>query len=199
MAILVGTDIDCLLLVMKKVVYIEGAHAMDNGDLRKAFSKLFEKELHGNMPKVIMGDGKNQTIDKFHTAPLVQNEQRFLLVDSDAPVDDKAAVCAGFNANQPNGKLKCRLDNTFLMIQEAEAWILSQPEVLNRHNISTAKLSRRNAMEISNPSEMLGLLYKDSGKYYHKVRDFSILLPELDTTKLKECFKEFDELIERLR
>ncbi len=184
---------------MKKVIYIEGSHEMDNGDLRKAFAKLLEKELPGNMPRVIMGDGKNQTIDKFHSTPLTPGEQRFLLVDSDSPVSDKESVCSFFNEEKPNRKKDCTIDNTFLMIQESEAWVLSQPEILQKNKINVVKLPQRNVMEIPKPSDMLALLYKDSGKEYHKVRDFGHLLPELDTIKLKAYFKEFDELIRGLK
>lgn len=184
---------------MKKVIYIEGSHEIDNGDLRKAFSKLLEKELKGNMPRVIMGDGKNQTIDKFHSTPLAHDEQRFLLVDSDGSVTDKTSICTTFNEEKPNRKKDCTIDNTYLMIQEAEAWILSQPDVLERHKVNVAKLPQRNVMEIPKPSELLGVLYKDSGKVYHKIRDFGLLFPELDTRKLKEYFGEFEDLIEQLR
>lgn len=184
---------------MKKVIYVEGSRERDNGDLRKAFAKLIEKELAGNLPKVIMGDGRDQTIDKFHSTPLESNEQRFLLVDSDGPVTDKTAFCANYNENKPNRKQDCSIDNTYLMIQEAEAWILSQPNVLQRHKVSIAKLPKRNVMEISKPSELLGVLYKNSGKEYHKVRDFAQLLPDLDTVKLKKYFVEFEELIKKLR
>lgn len=199
--ILEGTVINSIITYafMKKVVYIEGSHEMDNGDLRKAFAKLLEKELSGNMPKVVMGDGKNQAIDKFHSTPLAPGEQRFLLVDSDGPVIDKETVCSSFNEEKPNRKTDCTIDNTFLMVQEAEAWVLSQPEILHKNKIETVKLPQRNVMEIPKPSEMLALLYKDSGKEYHKIRDFSRLLPEIDTIKLKAYFEEFDALIKGLK
>ena len=184
---------------MKKVIYIEGTRDMDNGDLRKAFSLLFEKELKGNMPKVIMGNGKDQTIDKFHSTPLSQNEQRYLLVDSDAPVKDKVEICTKFNETKPNRIADCKIDNTFLMIQESESWILSQPDVLQKHNISVEKLPQRNVVEIPKPSEMLAVLYKVSNKEYHKVRDFSHLLPDLDTNRLKKYFDEFNGLVAALK
>ena len=70
---------------MKKL-YIEGDN---NPDLRMAFSKLLEQELKNGMPKIVMGEGKSQTIQKFMTAPKKENEERFLLVDSDAPMEKK--------------------------------------------------------------------------------------------------------------
>lgn len=46
-----------------KTLYIEGTET-DNGNLRKAFSILLEKELSGNMPRIIMGDGLQQKSSK---------------------------------------------------------------------------------------------------------------------------------------
>jgi hypothetical protein len=183
---------------MGKVIYIEGTQELDNGDLRKAFAKVFEKELKGNMPRIVMGNGKNQTIDKFHSTPLGKDESRFLLVDSDGPVKDKMDVCTKYNQQKPNRKQDCTKNNTYLMIQEAEAWILSQPEVLEHHKVNTKKLPECNAMEIDSPSDKLAELYKNSGLEYHKVRDFSQLFPDLDTVALKKYFSEFRNLMAAL-
>ena len=102
-----------------------------------AFSKLFEQELKGNMPQIILGDGKNQTIDKFRTSPLVKGEERYLLVDSDEKITDKADVVERVNGKckQKNCKIEATEDNTFFMEQEVEAWILSQPEALKKRKV----------------------------------------------------------------
>lgn len=183
---------------MGKVIYIEGTQDLDNGDLRRAFAKLLEKELKGKMPRIIMGNGKGQTVDKFQSTPLPVGENRYLLVDSDAAVDNKEDICKNFNAKKSNLKQQCTPVNTFLMIQEAEAWILSQPDVLKKFKIRVNKLPKRNVMEIVDPSDMMSTLYKDSGKEYHKVRNFCRVFPELDTKALKEYFPEFKGLIETL-
>ena len=73
---------------MSKVIYIEGTQDLDNGDLRLAFAKLLEKELKGKMPRIVMGNGKGQTVDKFQSTPLQKGEDRYVLVDSDASVGD---------------------------------------------------------------------------------------------------------------
>lgn len=184
---------------MGKILFIEGTKDLDNGDLRKAFAKLLEKELKGNMPRIVMGNGKEQTVDKFQSTPLPDGETRYLLFDSDAPVESKDDTCQHYNEQNPNFKQPCTRVNTYLMIQEAEAWILSQPDVLKRFKINVNRIPKRNVMEIPDPSDLMATLYKDSGKEYHKVRDFSRIFPELDTNALKEYFSEFKDLIKELR
>ena len=184
---------------MGKVIYIEGTQDLDNGDLRRAFAKLLEKELKGNMPRIVMGNGKLQTIDKFQTTPLKPDEERFLLIDSDIFIEDKSDICQSFNNDKSNIKLKSAVENTFFMIQEAESWILSQPDVLKKHKVEVKKLPQKNVMLIAKPSEVMSSLYKDSGREYHKVRDFCRLFPELDTRTLKVYYSEFKELIEVIR
>lgn len=183
---------------MRKVIYIEGTQDLDNGDLRLAFAKLFEKELKGKMPRIVMGNGKSQTVDKFQSTPLQNGENRYLLVDSDAPVHGKDDICQHYNDLKPNLKQSCTSVNTYLMIQEAEAWILSQPDVLERFKIKLNKLPKKNVMDIPDPSDLMADMYKESGKKYHKVRDFSRVFPELDTKELKKYFPEFKSLIETL-
>ena len=70
LAVIVINDIE--IIAMKRI-YIEGEN---NSGIRMAFSKLFEQELKGNMPQIILGDGINKTIDKFRTSPLIKGEER---------------------------------------------------------------------------------------------------------------------------
>lgn len=183
---------------MSAVIYIEGTQDLDNGDLRKAFARLFEKELRGRMPKIVMGNGKWQTVEKFLLTPIKTGEARYLLVDSDALIVNKPDICSQFNVKVTHPKHICSESNTYLMIQEAEAWILSQPAVLMRRGVKISRLPKKNVMDIANPSDLIAEMYKDSGKEYHKVRDFCMLLPDLDTDALKSYFSEFKELLASL-
>lgn len=184
----------------KKVIYIEGTSETDNGSLRNAFSKLFEKELKGNMPQVIMGDGKEQTIDKFLTKPLTANEQRYLLIDSDQLlVDNKRQIIVRkIKERNVNKKVDKIDDKIFFMVQEAEAWLLSQPEILNKVGLKTKSIPKCPACEITKPSNVLEDVYRKSGKQYHKVIEFVKVFTLLDTHQLKKDFVEFDSLIKTL-
>ncbi len=184
-------------VIDKKVLYVEGTSELDNGSLRKAFSSLLEKELKGRMPQVIMGDGISQTVDKFMSKPLSTNERRYLLIDSDQLLTEEVrnGIMTRYNDAKPNRKKTMEKNNTFFMVQEAEAWILSQPDVLEHAKISTDSLSKRNVMEIVKPSEELARLYKLNMKEYHKVIDFVKIFPKLDSNKLKEYFDEYNRLI----
>lgn len=185
----------------KKVLYIEGTSDLDNGSLRKAFSLLLEKELKGRMPQVVMGDGVSQTVDKFLSKPLQLGERRYLLIDSDRLLTDelRLQIMKAYNDGKPNRKKSLEQGNTFFMIQEAEAWILSQPAVLEAAKISTSSLLKKNVMEFAKPSEELARLYKKSGKEYHKVIEFVKVFPNLDSAQLKEYFSDYKCLIEALQ
>lgn len=185
----------------KKVLYIEGTADLDNGSLRKAFAALLEQELKGRMPQIIMGDGISQTIDKFMSKPLLPNERRLLLVDADQLLTEKgrAAIMKAHNDAKPNRKQSLKKENTYFMVQEAEAWILSQPDVLEAARVSTSSLPKKNVMEITKPSEELARLYKKSDKCYHKVTEFVKVFPKLDSQKLRTYFEEYDRLIKTLQ
>ena len=183
--------------IEKKVLYIEGTSDLDNGNLRKAFATLLEKELKGKMPQVIMGDGISQTVDKFMSKPLQTNERRYLLIDSDQFLteDVREDIMKKYNDAKPNRKKSMEKENSFFMVQEAEAWILSQPEVLEDARISTESLPKKNVMEIQKPSLELARLYKNSQKEYHKVIEFVKVFPLLDSQKLRASFEEYNRLI----
>lgn len=189
------------MVMEKKVIYIEGTSDTDNGSLRMAFSKLLEKELRGKMPQVIMGDGKEQTIDKFLTKPLINNEHRYLLVDSDQPVnqDVKRSIVKEIGDRKVNIKQTATLDNVFLMVQEVEAWKLSQPKILNDIGLNTNAMPKCHPAEIHKPSTELSNIYRKAGKQYHKVSEFVRVFPMLNTQELKECFDEFRLLLDALK
>lgn len=180
-----------------KRIYIEGEN---NPILRMAFSKLFKQELDGKMPRIVLGDGISQTIDKFRTFPLEEGEERYLLVDSDEPLTNRKELIRKLNTEKCNGKnaiIEATDNNTFFMVQEVESWILSQPNALKRRGICKG-LPIENVESIVKPSEKLLEIYSLNGKVYHKIKEFSKVFELLDSKKLKNDICEYRHLINAL-
>ncbi len=169
---------------MDYIIFIEGTTDDTNGNLKKGFSLLFEKKLKGKMPRIIMGDDQVATTRKFLN--YASKGKKALLIDSDLP-----------NANREDVILKLGLkdekDNVFLMVQEMEAWFLSQTEMLDNYfksNVSK-RIPAKHASNIPDPSDFLADITKDSRKgKYHKVKDGASILPLLDTEMLSTDFKD---------
>lgn len=117
-------------------IFIEGGG--DDRASDEAFKEgwrrfFFAAGLSGRMPRVVRGEGREQTFDKFRTASQRPrpNELSLLLVDSEGP------VAAGHSAwqhlrhqdnwEQPQGAAD---DGTYLMVQVMETWFLSDREAL---------------------------------------------------------------------
>lgn len=180
-----------------KRIYIEGKN---NPSLRASFVKLLRKELSGVMPRVVMGDGISNTVSKFRTAPLAKGEERFLIVDSDEKIVDRADLVKRVNnkCGQKNCKIEATEDNTFFMEQEVEAWILSQPEALRQRGIHEG-LPLNNITSIRKPSEMLAAIYLQNNKTYHKTKEFPKVFGLLEPDKLQSFSSEYKSLIEKLK
>jgi hypothetical protein len=171
------------------ILFVEGTADDTNGDLRNGFATLLGKTLKGRMPRIVMGDSREQTIKKF------QNEKRttkkFLLIDLDAPKEKRTEVLYEL-------KLQDAEANTFFMIQETEAWFLSQPQLLDEffgEAIST-KIPDRDSQDISKPNKELQKWTRQSPKgKYHKVRHAVELLKKLDAEKLRNDFPDVNQLI----
>lgn len=119
-------------------IVIEGGGSGEtpDKDFRQAWTQFFESAgLVGRMPRVVRGEGREQTFDKFKTAlqrPR-RNELPILLVDSEGP------VAAGHSAwqhlrnsdnwDQPIGTAD---DSVYLMVQVMEAWFLADRDALRR-------------------------------------------------------------------
>lgn len=174
-------------------LFIEGTTDTTNGDLRKGFVKLLEKnaQLKDNRPRIVMGNDTQQTINKFLNDADMTG---CLLIDLDAPPSEREKKMTEYGLQQ------CA-ERVFFMIQEMEAWFFSQPEILEDFygKDIIAKLPKKPATEISEPDKALQRLTEKTKKgKYHKVRHGEKLLEQLDVEKLRRDVKEVDRLIQKL-
>ncbi len=172
-------------------IIIEGARDTNNGDLREGFNKLLSQDLRGAMPRIIMGEGKTQAINKFkHLTGAV------LLCDLDSTNEDH------IEKDLATYYLLDRKAEVFYMIAEMEAWFISQPDILDEFFADkiSSKIPKKHAKQFHNPDEYLQGLTKNTKKgAYHKVRHGVELLKRLNAGQLKKDFPEYGNLIECLR
>ena len=179
--------------MVEKILFIEGTKDDSNGDLRQGFHKLLAQKLSGNMPRIRMGNGITTTIDGFKNNRL--SKHCILLVDLDAPEAQKDMKLLAYT-------LLNLKDNVFFMIQEMEAWFLSQPEILDAFygDKNTKKLSKKKSEDIDRPAEYLSELTKNTRNgSYHKVKHGVRLLGLLNAHKLEQSSTEFANLIKKLQ
>lgn len=184
---------------MQKKLYIEGTTDTDNGSLKIAFAKLLEKKFKGKMPRIVMGDGRSQTITKFCTAPMQPDEVCFLLIDSDKYPFDASKECSEFIEEIPNIVQECTIENTFFMIQEVESWLLSQPDVIKeKAKIIIPEHPISFLISLHKPSEKLQSYYQQQHRAYHKVSEFVKIFPYMDIDKLQKDYSDFERLLKAL-
>ncbi|WP_373513015.1 DUF4276 family protein [Persicitalea sp.] len=185
----------------KIILFIEGEPNSSNGDLRQGFTKLLEQKLTGKLPKIILGGGKEQTIDKFLNNRLA-GDIFLLLLDLDDAETQR-------NADLRNHRLESHSERVFYMIQEMEAWFLSQPEVLDKFygldktgKTVSEKLSKRKAEEIANPKEELIRITqnpREGGRGEYQIIKHAVeLLKLLDANKLEKDSADFRKLVQRI-
>ena len=181
------------------ILFIEGQPKTTNGDLKKGFVKLLQQNFTVKLPRIILGGGKLQTINKFKTNQL-EAKSFLLLVDLDNTESERE------NDLKTNSIIQVE-DSIFYMIQEMESWFLSQPEILDNFfgdGLSGKKISskipKKKTSEILNPAELLLSITKNSKRgTYHKIKHAVELLKLLDACQLEKDFPDFKRLIEKLK
>jgi hypothetical protein len=180
-------------MVVDKVLIIEGAQDTRNGILRQGFNKLLSQKLEGKMPRIIMGEGKKQSIDIF----LNSKTERIphLLIDLDGDESKKIK-------DLEDNNLASNSRVVYFMIQEMEAWFISQPMILDKYYCSklSLKIPKKHPKEIPNPSDFLYQITKMTKKgKYHKVKHAIDLLQQLNANQLMDDFEDFERLINTLK
>jgi len=181
----------------KCVLFVEGSSNISNGNLRIGFNKLL-RQAGRPMPQIEMSDDMAGAIRKFKlevekTVP--RFERVLLLVDLDGPEETREAWLAKYD-------LLPHREQVFLMIQEMEAWFLSQPDKLPAfyrppmpHALPKAAPAR-----VPHPAQELARCTKDHRPKgtYHKTGHGAQLLELLSLTKLQADFSDVARLVAAL-
>jgi hypothetical protein len=177
--------------MVERMLFVEGTAGTDAGDLRQGFRCLLDQKIKGSMIRITMGNDKRATIDKFMNSRAKTN---FLLVDLDNEESYRSKDIKEYN-------LESKRNYAFYMIQEMEAWFLSQPVILDEfYGKGISKNIRvKDPKKIEKPDEVLQKLTESSRKgKYHKVKHGVELLKKLDADELCDKFDDFKRLIEEL-
>jgi Domain of unknown function (DUF4276) len=181
-----------------KQLFIEGAVEDKNGGLKEGFSFLLSQKLKNQMPRLVMGNSKLNTIDVFLNTRYRnrhKEETRLLLIDLDTQPTSEAIT-----KDLLVHELTSSSNVVFYMVQEMEAWFLSQPQILDEHfKVEVSKrIPQKHPTLHSKPCEILqGAL--PSGKHYHKVRDAVSLLKKLELDQLMNDFTDVKNLVDELQ
>jgi len=199
-------------------IYVEGGvlpnanlriQTLNNSErLRESFYKLLSKKLDPTKFKlhVEIGSGVQQSINFFKSA-LKKGHNVYLLIDLDVPKNKKLE-----RLNTLAIADKDISERVFFMIQEMEAWILSQPNKIEEcyHYLKRVKssilleddkiLKGIHPEDITKPSTklhtILGRYYREEKKgklrkkKYNKLRDGADLLELLSINLLEQTFDE---------
>ncbi|MCF8372750.1 MAG: DUF4276 family protein [Bacteroidales bacterium] len=207
-------------------IFIEGGvlphdnvavQTIDNSHrLRESFHQIFSQIIDpGSFNlNVQQGSGFQQTIN-FFKSRIKNNHKVFLLIDLDMPKSKKAEKIKYLNLEDQNGYV-------FFMVQEMEAWILSQPDKIDKYYSlkytrkgktkkieDDSQLVGKHPEDIHKPSRVLRALLKRYYSYqirgkkkkkgYEKLKDGPDLLSRLDATKLASTFSDLKELASKVK
>ena len=202
-------------------IFIEGGilpndkinvQTIDNSErLRESFYNIMSQLISPNKFNISIkqGSGNKQTI-KFFKSRIQKQKNSILLIDLDDKKNKKKQKLIDFELNDYNG-------NVFFMVQEMEAWIISQIDKVDlyyegkflRKKINTKlsddeNISLKHPEEIVKPSKILKIILgryfsytmnKKRNKKYSKLKDGADLLSILDADELKKTFSDFNDLI----
>jgi hypothetical protein len=173
----------------KYVLFVEGADAV-----RIGLGPLLAKGVRrGSVMVKAIGD-INRTIKRFLDEvqqPQFPGTTPLLLIDLDGPAATVPAVLAAKG-------LTPHTDHTFWMVQEMEAWFLSQPTVIDRvfKKPVSAHLPNTAPAAVVKPGDALAKATKTArAEPYHKTSHPPDLLARLDLPTLRRAFADVERLI----
>lgn len=181
----------------KCVLLVEGSSNTNNGNLRGGFGKLL-RQAGRPMPRIEMLNDLAGAIKKFKQQvekATSDTERVLLLVDLDGPAGTREAWLAKHDL------LRYR-EQVFCMIQEMEAWFLSQPDVLNEFYRPPLPhvLPKAAPAHVPHPAQKLEECTKRHylKGTYHKTGHGAQLLELLNLTRLQADFPDVARLVAAL-
>lgn len=181
----------------KCVLLIEGSSNTNNGNLRGGFGKLL-RQAGRPMPKIEMLNDLAGAIKKFKQEAekaTLNTDRVLLLVDLDGPAEARDEWLAKHD-------LLRHREQVFCMIQEMEAWFLSQPDILHdfyRPPLPHA-LPKTAPARIPHPAQKLEECTKRHHLKgtYHKTGHGALLLELLNLGRLQADFPDVARLVAAL-
>lgn len=181
---------------------------VDTIQLRSSFYDLLNQELSDfDLEEVSLTFGGGWTsARKIFRQNKKDNpdDSTLLLIDSDVPDNEK-------ETERIKRKLEPKED-IFFMVQETEAWFLSQPKILEeqygKKDNTIADLIVEKPQDYAKPSTILDNILKQhypekptnkNGNLYQKAKDDAALIKRLNLSKLKEDFDGVHRLINTLQ
>jgi hypothetical protein len=190
-------------------IYIEGGGEGPLLDtlFRQAWAEFFKAAgLHGRMPRVVRGKGRQRTYDFFTTAVTTGTPDilPLLLLDSEDPVYPTATVWEHLKRRDgwdrpPNAGE----DDAFLMVQVMETWFLADRVALEKYFGSKLKpIPQWPALEDVPKATVLAALEKATAnckKRYAKGALSFELLSKVDPAQVEQKCPHARQLLKRLR
>jgi hypothetical protein len=196
------------------IVVEGGRHPNDNNDAATYDnSPIFRESFHKLLSKIAQPSTFNLTIEPAgpYSAAIksfrkqLQNGNCMLLIDSDCPK-------SGIAKKLDELTLSDYKDYVFFMVQEMEAWILSQPQSIiktyatyvYKGGLESEELFKLNVEDISKPwrelSRIICKYYSEEkngtirSKKYSKLKDGPLLLANLNIAGLINTFEDANRL-----
>lgn len=203
-------------------IFIEGGvlpndnisvQTIDNSDkLREGFYSILSQLVPSTEfnIKIKQGSSNKQTINFFKTK-IKKDANSSLLIDLDCSKHEKATKLSEF-------ELTGYSENVFFMVQEMEAWIISQIDKVDAY-YKNKLIRKRTGIALSNHHKIVNIHPEDivkpstvlkeilgyyfitkfrKKKKYGKLKDGSILLSLLNANDLQTTFEDFDNLINKI-
>lgn len=199
---------------------LESLYAVNELEFQRAFNQLLSQELDLQDVEIAVFSLGSVTKAPTYAKQIIEKEiDALILIDLDAPPEERVKRL------QDNYIIEAH-DRIFFMIQEMEAWILSQPSIidnfakinkLNRKKpdeeiAENSLLKGKNPKYISGPKKKLKTLFSQylqekkqrgnrinlKNRRYNERRDAPALIRLLSLSQLRQDFDEVDKLIQYL-